>query len=430
MRTGLLASLVALVATAPLALAQQPAAWPAPPSAPPALLGQGGPPGADGGPEAPGPAAEERAWFTAEPLLWWFKGSPFPVPLVTTTSDPTVLPVAALGPPTTSVVLGNQNVGQEARYGARFQAGYWLDDHATIGLDAGYFFVASQSTTQQVRSSGLPGSPTLATPFVDGDLFTESSFVFAGPGTAAGLASLSLTSRLQGAEVNGVVAVYSSPSWRVNVLGGFRFLDLRENATFATFSTGTQAPGAGSNNGLVLNTVDQFDTQNQFYGCQIGARAEYRLDGLFVNASVKIGVGEAHQVATIAGSATTNFFNAPAGVPFTGVPVQFLPGSGTFAQPSNAGQASRDQVAWAHQVGIKVGYQFTQGLCAFVGYDFLYLSNVARPGNQIDRVINVEQTVQNAIAGNPTTTGARPVELLTGSAFWAQGINLGVELSF
>jgi len=55
---------------------------------------------------------------------------------------------------------------------------------------------------------------------------------------------------------------------------------------------------------------------------------------------------------------------------------------------------------------------------------------VLRPGDQIDRGINVAQTVQGAIAGTAATPGARPAVSLVGSDFWAQGVNLGLEFRY
>jgi hypothetical protein len=136
------------------------------------------------------------------------------------------------------------------------------------------------------------------------------------------------------------------------------------------------------------------------------------------------------QTADLNGFAITNFFNGTPGGPFTGVPTQNLPGSGTFVQPSNLGSASRDQIAIAPEVGVKLSYQLTRGLRLFAGYDFLYLSSVIRPAELIDRGINLSQTVQSAIAGNASAPGSRPAVNLVGSDFWAQGINLGLEFRY
>src|SRR5437764_1444056 len=65
------------------------------------------------GPPAPvlqeGPPADTSLWFSAEYLLWWFKKSPMPVPLVTS-SPATAGSTGALNDPTATVVLGGQDL--------------------------------------------------------------------------------------------------------------------------------------------------------------------------------------------------------------------------------------------------------------------------------------------------------------------------------
>ncbi len=367
-----------------------------------------------------------RFYAGAESLLWWFKGSPVPVPLLTTAADPNAMPVVPFGDPNTTVLLGNQDLGTGGHWGGRFTAGYWIEDRHQIAFEGSYFFVANKTTVRTVSSDGQPGSPILAVPFIDADAVAESSFVLAAPGNFAGSASLSLSSRLQGAGMQFAVQAYEGNNWHIEILAGARYFDLTENLTYATASTGLSDP----NTDLIVNTVDQFNMRNQFYGFQFGARGDYQIGRWTVWASASLALGDMSQTADYNGFANTNFFNGPTGGPFTGVPTQNLPGSGTFVQPSNLGSANRDEIAIAPEISVKVSYQLTQHLRLFAGYDFLYLSNVIRPGEQIDRSINLAQTVQNAIAGNPAAPGTRPAAMLIGSDFWAQGVNLGLEFRY
>ena len=66
-----------------------------------------------------------------------------------------------------------------------------------------------------------------------------------------------------------------------------------------------------------------------------------------------------------------------------------------------------------------------------MGYQFLYINNVARPGEQIDRVINTSQGP--AFTGDPSQTlvgPARPMYLGAQSDFWAQGARVGLEFRY
>jgi hypothetical protein len=366
-------------------------------------------------------------WYGGvESLLWWFKGSPVPVPLLTTSTDATAMPVAAFNDPNTRVLIGNHDLGTGGHWGSRFTAGFWIDDRRQVALEGSYFFVANRTAVRSVSSDGQPGSRILAVPFMDADAGAENTFVLAAPGSFAGSAALSVSNRLQGADLQFVVQSFEGDHWHVQILAGFRYVDLTENLSFATASTALSDP----NTGLIVNTADQFNMRNQFYGCHVGARADYQIGRLTVCASASVALGNMSQTADLNGFAITNAFNNAAVGPFTGVPTQNLPGSGTFVQPSNLGSANRDEIAIAPELGVKVSYQLSRSLRLFAGYDLLYLSNVIRPGEQIDRGISLSQTVQSSIAGTAAGPGSRPAATLVGADFWAQGVNLGLEFRY
>ena len=66
-------------------------------------------------------------------------------------------------------------------------------------------------------------------------------------------------------------------------------------------------------------------------------------------------------------------------------------------------------------------------LCA--GYSFLWVNRVARAGEQIDPVIN--ETQFPILAGNGALAGpGRPAFNFNETGFWAQGVNVGVELRY
>jgi hypothetical protein len=64
-----------------------------------------------------------------------------------------------------------------------------------------------------------------------------------------------------------------------------------------------------------------------------------------------------------------------------------------------------------------------------VGYTFLYLSRVARPGDQIDPALNPNRVPIDNGFGTPGGPD-RPTLDFKSTGFWAQGVNIGVELGF
>ena len=419
-KRALLATLGSLLSSTGLSLAQSD---PTPSEAPPPASIANVAPAAPIAPQIPAPYFPTavdcnpipRVWGNAEYLLWWSKDAPVPTPLLTVgPQTPNLTPV--LGQPGTSVLLGGNSVDVGIRSGGRFTLGGWLNDQRTLGLEGSYLFLANQSTTRTFGSSGAVGSPFLALPFFDATTGSESSTRVSAPGQFAGLAKLNVSSDLQGGELNGVRNLVRSEDWTIDLLGGFRYLGLREGLTYTTSSPAIVGPPD------VFVSQDHFTTSNDFYGGQIGARVERRFGNFFVNTTAKVALGGTHQTVNIAGQLVTNDFNN------FGTPQVFA--GGYFTQPTNIGRQSDDRFAVLTDVTVNVGYQLTRSARIYAGYSLLYISNVVRPGDQIDRRINPTQAP--AIVGVPFGLVGTPAPLpqIHHTDFWAQGMTFGLQLRY
>src|SRR5262249_19051722 len=154
-----------------------------------------------------------------------------------------------------------------------------------------------------------------------------------------------------------------------------------------------------------FQTFDQFNVQNNFYGGQIGARVNYENTRLFVTATGKLALGGTVEQVTASGATATSAGSASGGY---------------ITQPTNIGTVSQSQFAVVPEVNFNFGIRFTPWASIVVGYSFLYVSSVARPGDQIDRVINPSQSP--AISNNfpASLVGpARPALLVHDTDFWA-----------
>jgi Putative beta barrel porin-7 (BBP7) len=347
-----------------------------------------------------------NVWFSAETLIWWNKSSPVPVPLVT---DGTTL---SAGSP---VVLGNQSLPLPTSGGGRFTLGFGFGADRVWAAEGSYFFLNNGGVSQGVTSDGSPGSAELSFPFYNPNLPGEDSSPIASPGQWAGTAVVSVTSRLQGFDANILRTLGGNGPVRFDVLGGFRYVNLQENLTFTTDS-----PNVYPNPSAFFNTFDAFNTQSNFYGAQIGGRATYDNGLLFCNATGKLALGDSLQTVGINGATITNFNG----------PYQTAAG-GYLSQPSNIGSQTASRFAVIPELNMNFGVYLTPWAKLTFGYSFLFISSVARPGDQIDRVINPTQS--SAISNNfPATLSgvARPGIPVQSSTFWAQGLNLGVEFRY
>jgi hypothetical protein len=74
-----------------------------------------------------------------------------------------------------------------------------------------------------------------------------------------------------------------------------------------------------------------------------------------------------------------------------------------------------------------VGVWVTPSLKLYAGYNVIYWSNVIRPGNQIDRVIDV-RFVPNPPPGFVSSGLNRPQPLFSQSDVWIRGVQFGLEM--
>lgn len=343
-------------------------------------------------------------WASAEYLLWWFKDSPVPVPLASTGN---------IGDPGTTVLLGAENVDTEAHHGGRFRAGLWLDGGQTLGIDAGFFFLGERSVSRTV--AGGSDGVSIVNPFID-ENGVENNDILAGGGSGfSTVLTLTNRSRLIGSDLNAVVNLAAGPRGSIDLLAGFRYLRLTEELLLVE---------AGQGNGLIFPFIDDFKTRNDFWGGQLGVRAEVLFGRLFVNASGQIALGNMSSTTDILGVAIVNYDNAIAPV----LPPTLVAG-GTYAQPTNIGRHQTDRFAVLSQAEVNVGYQLG-AVRLSVGYTLLHANQVLRPGDQIDRVINTTQfALFNGLPANLVGI-PRPAFFPNTSDFWAQGINFGLELNF
>ncbi len=89
---------------------------------------------------------------------------------------------------------------------------------------------------------------------------------------------------------------------------------------------------------------------------------------------------------------------------------------------------TRNQFAILPEITLTFGYQVTDHLRATIGYNFLYLSQVLRAGDQAD---NVDGRQVRSLAGfDPTVKAVAPVPTLFSDRFYVQGLNVGLEFAF
>jgi hypothetical protein len=359
-----------------------------------------------------------------EYLLLWSKNGPVDFPLVTAGSLADKVGGAVGQPHTIELVPNGDPLHYDTISGARVVLGYWFDRQGCFGIE-GVGIVTEQRNFNAHFSSNGSGFPLLGQPFINANTGMSDFNDAANPLVAAGTVDVSSFSQLYGFEINFVDNLFRDSCWDVNVLAGFRWMGLDEGLTVSNSSVA--APGFVSffeNTAFpppaVIGSSDTFLAHNHFYGVNLGGRFDYKTCNWLLGVGLRVGLGDVREEIDIRGS--SSLFVGPVG------PVA-LTGPGFLTGPNNIGRHSEDAFAVIPQLDLKAGYQFNCHLSAYVGYMFLYWSDVVRPGSQIDPFINPNKVPTFVEFGVPG--GApNPVAQFSHSEYWIQGVSFGVEVKF
>ncbi|MBI2803927.1 MAG: BBP7 family outer membrane beta-barrel protein [Planctomycetes bacterium] len=350
-----------------------------------------------------------RFWTSVEYLMWWQRSQLVP-PLVTSSPSSTNNPIGVLNSPDTQVLYND--TPDRTRGGGRFGVGWWSSRFCNLGFDSTFFFLGRQIAT----STFGPGTGTfLARPYNEVLLNgTPNAEVFVGPGIT-GMTTITNYSQLWGVEANLRRKLHCGPGWWLDGVAGYRHVNLSEGIDITESLLFTQGKLAGTQ--FIEN--ESFRTRNEFNGAQIGLAGECRLwRRWFIGGSTKVALGNVYQVIDINGNTTRVL---PGGV------TEIQQGA-LLATQTNIGRYTDNRFAVMPEVNLKIGYDVTDHLRVFVGYDFLYLSSVVRPGEQID--LNVNSNFR-PFTGNANPAGLRlPAMPFRRSDFWAQGMSFGLQYTY
>lgn len=379
------------------------------------------------------PNGSMRTWLDADYLLWWFKPAPTGPALLTTgnLTNPTSLGSGVLGTPGSSVLAGDSNLNQGPYSGFRINAGV-MNCAGTIGGEGSFFYLAQRGTSESF-SSGGNGNPLLARPIIDARTGNETVLFVSAPNSFNGTFTVQSATQFFGADGNVLipwsrcVACYPDEvGYYATGLAGFLYLNLRDDLTMSQ-SSNVLPLGIGFFNSIPVSPggnialTDNIRTLNQFYGGQIGIKAGVNWWRFALYGTAKAAIGSMHEEAFLAGSTTAT--NSILGSNST------VPG-GLYVLGTNAGTHTRNITAFVPQGTLTVAVEISPQVKLTLGYTIIYITDVARPGNLIDRSIDRTQ-LPSSQTFNPTVPGPqRPGLSWSGTDFWAQGINIGLSLRF
>jgi hypothetical protein len=359
--------------------------------------------GAAGGPD--------HLWIDVEWLAWRVRSMPIAFPLAT--AGPAAS-AGILGNPGTRVLFGQENVDYGPYFNVlRLTGGFWCEGRCWGAEFSG--FVQEAKSELGNFSALSTGRTALARPLIDALTGQQSAVLVAFPGQFSGDIFINSRLKLGGAEANLLRSCAYYDKFKFNLLGGIRYIDHDETLTITSRSV---IPTAIPNDPAIVDIFDEFACRNQFVGANLGFQAELRHRRLFCDFTGKVALGNMNQQLNVRGFTNNSAF----GVDTTNV-------GGMLALIGNIGETTEDEFAYVPEVIVKIGWQWTQRLSTYIGYNGLYMSRVMRPGDQIDPVINpVFLPVSQQFGGD--FGPIRPMTLLNKSDFWAQGISFGLKINY
>jgi hypothetical protein len=361
------------------------------------------------------PVPERHIWGRAEYLLWWLKNQQLG-PILGTIPDKDA-PLVDLPANDITPFFGGHSINDGALSGVRLELGVGLDEAGNWGISGEFFQLEHAAKGAELRSNAF-GSPAGGPVFNDPVIGKQVIALFADPGVSRGDVSAVTSNRLWGAEIDARCRLPAIFSDRLDFILGYRHIGFDESLDqtgSGTFISGVPSPSA------TINFEDHFGVHNNFDGAVIGLEAEYDCRCLFLDLRGKFGLGNVHEDWTINGS-TTFVSTLP------GTPSQTFNG-GVLAQPSNSGHFSRNRFDFLGEITVNGGVRFLNDHGkAYIGYNFLGLSKILRPGLLLD---DVDTRAVPSLQGMPGSVAtASPSQRVDDGRFWAEGLNFGLSFEY
>jgi hypothetical protein len=344
-------------------------------------------------------------WGSVEFLLWWAKGTPLPPLATTSLSGTPVTEAGVLGFDSTRILYGDELAGQKVQAGGRVELGLWLDPEHNMSASGRFFGLGGDRTTFNASSTG---DPILARPFFNVLLDAQDALLIAYPGLVAGAISTRLDNQnVLGAEALFELMMVRDCDRRVDAIVGYQFLRLDDALQI---NSTHQIIEPGPTQGITFDVTDRFAAKNQFHGGVLGLKGRVNRGCWSVDGLAKVGIGNLRETVIISGQTVTS---VPAGGSVTSV-------GGLLTQESNIGTFERDKFIFVPEFTVNLRYYVNRCVSFHVGYNLIWLSDVALSGQQIDLGVNTQQP------GGPQ----RPAFNFVDDDYWLQGINFGMNWDF
>ncbi|MCS7023054.1 MAG: BBP7 family outer membrane beta-barrel protein, partial [Gemmataceae bacterium] len=181
-------------------------------------------------------------------------------------------------------------------------------------------------------------------------------------------------------------------------------------------------PVGGTTTGYpaTVQVLDRITATNRFNGGVFGLRYELRYGMWDLMTIGKVGIGNMHQTLDIYGhTAFANIATGQTGGSYGGL----------LANASNIGRYNNDEFAVIPELTANLGIHVTRSIQLFAGYNFIWISRVARPGLQVSPVVDSSTVPFHPNYGQLGRPPA-PRQLFVQDELWIHGVNFGMQIRY
>ena len=312
-------------------------------------------------------------------------------------SFPSLVRTAEIGVPgSTDLFGGTENLDQSVQ-GVRGEFGWLFGIAHCNTLQFRFFDAGAQSLTFDSPTSS---ATSIVRPYQDGSVnpIVQDSVSIKEPGISNGSVLAHAFSEVQGGDVlfkrQWLKNCDSTTDWLV----GYQTASLTDSIDVhsTTLPTGSTT---------LLELRDQFRTVNRFQGAAFGLSRMVYSPRWSLGSMFKLGLGDMQRDVTIAG--------------FQKVGSAAATNNGLLARSPASGVYSSNTFVFSPEVNVTLGYRLTQNLEATLGYTYLGLPKVARAGEQIDTVADLD-----------SANATRPRFTLQESNFSLHSLNYGLQYRY
>lgn len=358
--------------------------------------------------------AAHPSWMTVEYLYWGIENEPLSVPLVTSNPTPGAGgAMGSIGETGTQVIYGtgssNDAVNFIGFHAAHTTLGGWFDACDQYGLEANFFGHAKRNNIFSASSDEIT-QPLIAIPYYSVSEGSEAGFNL---GSAPNVLTITNNSQTWAGDLNALLDLEKRVHFPLVAMAGLAYFNLAEGLNLNDTLVDTTLNGT-------VSVMDNFKASNQFYGLQFGARSDITIQNFTLGLLGTLALGENRQNLEITGN--TNVAN--------GAFEMTSSNAGLFAEPSNIGNYKDHPFTLLPKVQMRLGYNLAPDMNIFFGYNFLYLSDVIRPGEQLQHNINITQQPTLGPSGGVLTGAALPTLNMTHTHIWMQAFSMGFKFEY